>query len=66
MMRRAPGDRGGHASCWRRAAPHYARAGLAVSHYDARAHLVVARRILDSLMPGWQQIGAVWLPSRIS
>jgi hypothetical protein len=23
---------------------------------------VVARRILDSLMPGWQQIGAVWLP----
>ena len=33
-----------------------------MSHYDARAHLVVARRILDSLMPGWQQIGAVWLP----
>src|SRR6185436_19290364 len=25
-------------------------------------HLVVARRILDSLTPGWQQIGAVWLP----
>jgi hypothetical protein len=23
---------------------------------------VVARRILDSLTPGWQQIGAVWLP----
>jgi len=35
---------------------------LALSHYDARAHVVVARRILDSLMPGWQQIGAVWLP----
>jgi hypothetical protein len=33
-----------------------------LSHHDARAHLVVARRILDSLMPGWQQIGAVWLP----
>src|SRR5688500_8124571 len=44
------------------AAVHYSRAGLALSHYDARAHLVVARRILDSLMPGWQQIGAVWLP----
>jgi hypothetical protein len=44
------------------AAVYYARAGLALSHYDARAHLVVARRILDSLMPGWQQIGAVWLP----
>ena len=35
---------------------------LTLSHYDARAHLVVARRILDSLTPGWQQIGAVWLP----
>jgi hypothetical protein len=44
------------------AALHYARAGLSLAHYDARAHLVVARRILDSLMPGWQQIGAVWLP----
>ena len=40
----------------------YARAGLTLAHFDARAHLVVARRILDSLMPGWQQIGAVWLP----
>jgi hypothetical protein len=36
--------------------------GLALSHYDARAHLVVARRVLDSLSPGWVQIGAVWLP----
>ncbi|HSC26750.1 MAG TPA: hypothetical protein VLD67_05725 [Vicinamibacterales bacterium] len=44
------------------AAWHYASAGLALSHYDARAHLVVARRIFDSLTPGWQQIGAVWLP----
>ncbi len=40
----------------------YSRAGLTLAHFDARAHLVVARRILDSLMPGWQQIGAVWLP----
>ena len=44
------------------AALFYAREGLAISHFDARAHLVVARRILDSLCPGWQQIGAVWLP----
>jgi hypothetical protein len=36
--------------------------GLSLSHYDARAHLVVARRIIDSLTPGWQQVGAVWLP----
>jgi len=38
------------------------RQGLILSHYDAKAHLVVARRILDNLTPGWQQIGAVWLP----
>jgi hypothetical protein len=44
------------------AALYYSRLGLALAHYDARAHLVVARRILDSLTPGWQQIGAVWLP----
>ena len=44
------------------AAWHYSAIHLALSHYDARAHLVVARRIFDSLMPGWQQIGAVWLP----
>ena len=44
------------------AAIWYARAGLTLSHYDAKAHLVVSRRILDSLTPGWEQIGAVWLP----
>jgi hypothetical protein len=44
------------------AALYYAQVGLTNSHYDARAHLVVARRIFDSLTPGWQQIGAVWLP----
>lgn len=43
-------------------AGHYWRAGLTLSHYDARGHLIVARRIIDSLTPGWQQIGAVWLP----
>ena len=41
---------------------HYHRLGLTLSHYDARGHLVVARRVIDSLTPGWQQIGAVWLP----
>jgi hypothetical protein len=44
------------------AALHYARLGLTLAHYDARAHLVVARRILDNLTPGWEQIGGVWLP----
>ena len=41
---------------------HYHRLGLTLSHYDARGHLIVARRIADSITPGWQQIGAVWLP----
>ena len=44
------------------AALYYSRLGLTLSHYDAKAHLVVSRRILDSLTPGWEQIGAVWLP----
>ena len=40
----------------------YGQAELTLSHYDAKAHLVVARRIIDSLTPGWRQIGAIWLP----
>jgi hypothetical protein len=44
------------------AAWHYHALGLTLSHYDARGHLIVARRIVDSITPGWQQIGAVWLP----
>lgn len=43
-------------------AAHYWRLGLTLSHYDAKGHLVVARRILDGINPGWVQIGAVWLP----
>jgi hypothetical protein len=43
-------------------AVHYHRLDLTLSHYDARGHLVVARRIFDSLTPGWRQIGAIWLP----
>lgn len=40
----------------------YLRADLVLSHYDAKAHLVVSRRIIDNITPGWQQVGAVWLP----
>src|SRR6185503_12887967 len=32
------------------------RRGLVLSHYDARAHLVVARRVFDNLTPGWQPL----------
>lgn len=44
------------------AAVLYYQQELTLSHYDAKGHLVVARRIFDSLRPGWWQIGAVWLP----
>ncbi len=29
---------------------------------DAAAHLNIARRIVDSRTPGWEQIGTAWLP----
>jgi hypothetical protein len=29
---------------------------------DAVAHLHIARRIFDSLNPGFRQLGSVWLP----
>jgi hypothetical protein len=48
---------GGAAVAW-----HYHRLGLTLSHYDARGHLIVARRIFDNITPGWRQVGAVWLP----
>ncbi len=44
------------------AAWFYHDAGLTLSHYDTKGHLVVARRVIDSLTPGWKQLGAVWLP----
>ena len=41
---------------------YYYCLGLTVAHYDAKAHLVVARRIVDSIVPGYAQMGANWLP----
>jgi hypothetical protein len=38
------------------------RTGAHLFHFDAKAHLVVARRTMDSLTPGWTQLGAIWLP----
>ena len=52
----------GSIACGAGAAWHYASLQLTLSHYDARAHLVVARRVIDSLTPGWRQLGSVWLP----
>jgi hypothetical protein len=36
--------------------------GAHLLHFDAKAHLVVSRRVLDNLTPGWSQLGAIWLP----
>lgn len=41
---------------------YYFLHGLSTAHFDAKAHLVVARRIIDSTAPGYAQIGAHWLP----
>ena len=69
---RATGDPSSHRlACWcaaivvmwgLSAALIYHDQGLTLSHYDAKGHLVVARRVFDSLTPTWRQIGAVWLP----
>ncbi|MDP1570077.1 MAG: hypothetical protein Q8L86_08740 [Vicinamibacterales bacterium] len=33
-----------------------------LAYNDARARLVVARRVFDSLTPGFDQLGGIWLP----
>ena len=38
------------------------RQGYLAYYGDAEAHLNIARRILDSRTPGYDQIGGVWLP----
>lgn len=39
-----------------------APSGAHLLHFDAKAHLVVSRRVFDNLTPGWSQLGAIWLP----
>ncbi len=41
---------------------YYYLHGLSTAHFDAKAHLVVARRMVDSSAPGYAQMGAHWLP----
>ena len=38
------------------------RHGLLLLYGDAVAHLYIARRIVDSMNPGLNQLGSVWLP----
>ncbi|MGC2398824.1 MAG: glycosyltransferase family 39 protein [Acidobacteriaceae bacterium] len=39
-----------------------ARHGTLLLYGDAVAHLHIARRVFDSLTPGFRQLGSVWLP----
>ena len=41
---------------------YYMRHSMLMLYGDAVAHLHIARRILDSLNPGFRQLGSVWLP----
>ncbi|MEP6715720.1 MAG: glycosyltransferase family 39 protein [Terriglobia bacterium] len=38
------------------------RSGATLYSGDAEAHLNIARRIVDSRTPGWDQLGTTWLP----
>ncbi|HEX3436655.1 MAG TPA: hypothetical protein VHT24_07790, partial [Pseudacidobacterium sp.] len=41
---------------------YYFPRGMLLLYGDAVAHLHIARRVLDSLNPGYKQLGSVWLP----
>ena len=36
--------------------------GWAMAYSDAQSHLTIARRVFDSMAPGFEQLGTVWLP----
>ncbi len=38
------------------------RRGYTLYYGDATAHVNIARRVVDSRTPGWEQVGTVWLP----
>jgi Dolichyl-phosphate-mannose-protein mannosyltransferase len=44
------------------ASAYVAHSGWTLYYGDAEAHLNIARRIVDSRLPGYKQIGTVWLP----
>lgn len=41
---------------------YYYQNGLGLAYSDSQSHLNIARRIIDSLTPGFAQIGSIWLP----
>jgi len=41
---------------------YYAHNGLDLAYNDARSHLDIGRRVVESIKPGFAQLGSVWLP----
>lgn len=41
---------------------YFLSTGLNVAYNDARSHLDIGRRVVESLKPGLAQLGSVWLP----
>ena len=41
---------------------YYYQNGLGLAYNDARSHLDIGRRVVESLQPGLAQLGSVWLP----
>src|SRR5258706_6467955 len=44
------------------AAAYYFRKGELLLYGDAESHLNISKRIIDSLTPGFAQLGGIWLP----
>ncbi len=36
--------------------------GMGIAYNDARSHLDISRRVVESIKPGFAQLGSVWLP----
>jgi hypothetical protein len=57
------------ATCWllsvavlAAAIAYFYKSGSTLFFGDAEAHLDIARRMIDSRTPGWDQVGTTWLP----
>lgn len=44
------------------ATSYYLSHGYIVAYGDAESHLNIAKRVVDSLTPGFAQLGGIWLP----
>ncbi len=40
----------------------YSLNGMGLAYNDARSHLDIGRRVVESIKPGFAQLGSVWLP----